>query len=74
MRRHAALVILIAVELGSVVYTAIALHAALATSSSGDTFLVPLLTGLAMLAVYAALTWVAVEAGRGNSDDGDRPS
>lgn len=68
-----ALIILIAVEVGSVAYTALSLHEALA-SSPGDAILIPLLTALAMLAVYGVLMWVALESGRGDSGNGDPPS
>lgn len=74
MARTTALSILGVVELGSVIYTAISLHGALVASSPGDAVLIPLLTALAMLAVYGVLTGVALQSGGGDSDGGNEPS
>lgn len=73
MVRISALAILILVEFGSVIYTAISLHDALLSSSPGDDILVPLLTAFAMMVVYGVFNWVAFELGGGGSGNGNEP-
>jgi hypothetical protein len=72
--RTSALAILIVVELGSVIYTAISLHDVLSASSPGDAIVIPLLTAVAMIVVYGVFNWVAFELGRGDLSDRDEPS
>jgi hypothetical protein len=64
MRRLLPILLLVAVEIGTAVYVGVAVHNALAAPSAGlfggGLDLVPIGTSVAMLAVYAALTWVAL--------------